>query len=105
MVPLIKNNLDKISALCRQYKIESLYLTGSAVRKDKPFTETSDLDFILKYKKDRNGLGIEGFDYFDFLFALEDLTGRKVDLIVEESIDNYIFRQSVDQHKVKIYED
>lgn len=104
MIPLIKNNLDKITDLCRKYQVQSLYLIGSAARKDKEFTESSDLDFVLKYKKNKDGVGVDEFDYFDLLFALEDMTGKKVDLVVEESIDNYIFRQSVDQNKLKIYE-
>ncbi|MGH2644209.1 MAG: hypothetical protein ACRDE2_09685, partial [Chitinophagaceae bacterium] len=62
------------------------------------------VDLLLKYKRDKEGLGIEGFDYFDFLFSLEDLMGRKVDLIVEGGIHNEIFRQSIENSKMKIYE-
>jgi predicted nucleotidyltransferase len=104
MISLIKNNLDKIKALCRQYQVQSLYLIGSAAGKGKKFSKESDIDFLLKYKRNKEGLAVNGFDYFDLLFALEDLTGKKVDLVVEESINNYVFRESIERNKMKIYE-
>ncbi len=104
MIALIKNNLEKIKALCRQYQVQSLYLIGSAAREDKPFTKNSDVDFLLKYKKDNEGLGADKFDYFELLFALEDLIGKKEDLVVEESINNNIFKEAIEKSKIRIYE-
>jgi len=102
MLSIVENKLEAIRTLCKKYEIQSLYLFGSAARED--FKDNSDVDFLLNYKKDKNGLGVEGFDYFDFLFSLENLIGKKVDLVVEDSVKNYIFRQSIEKDKLKIYE-
>lgn len=50
MIPLVRDNLDKIKALCKQYQIQSLYLIGSAARKDKSFTKESDVDSLYSFK-------------------------------------------------------
>lgn len=102
MISIVENKLEAIRTLCKKYEIQSLYLFGSAARED--FKDNSDVDFLLNYKKDKNGLGVKEFDYFDFLFSLENLIGKKVDLVVEDSIKNYIFRQSIEKDKLKIYE-
>lgn len=104
MIPLIENNMEKIRSLCRQYQVKSLYLIGSAARKDKQFSNKSDVDFLLQYKRNKDGMAIEGFDYFDLLFSLEGLIKKKVDLVVEESITNDVFRKSIEKNKLKIYE-
>jgi predicted nucleotidyltransferase len=44
------------------------------------------------------------FDYFDLLFSLEEITGRKVDLVVADGIKNYFFLEQVEKEKVRIYE-
>lgn len=102
MIPLVENKLEAIRALCKKYEVRSLYLFGSAARQD--FEENSDVDFLLNYKKDQDGLGVDAFDYFDFLFSLENLIGKKVDLVVEDSIRNYIFLSNIEKDKLKIYE-
>lgn len=102
MTPFVENNLEAIRTLCKKYEVQSLYLFGSAARND--FSDQSDIDFLLNYKKNKDGLGVEGFDYFDLLYSLEDLIGKKIDLVVEDSIKNYIFRQNIESDKLKIYE-
>ncbi len=104
MIPLIKNNTKQIQDICKKYRVTSLYLIGSAAREDKQFRDDSDIDFLLKYERDKEGLGVEEFDYFDLLFALENLLKKKVDLVIEESIRNDIFKQSINRYKQKIYE-
>jgi predicted nucleotidyltransferase len=103
MVSIVSENLDKIIALCRTMQVESLYLFGSAVH-GQAFTADSDLDFLLRYKKDNEGLPLAPFDYFDLLFSLEEITGRKVDLVVADGIKNYFFLEQVEKEKVRIYE-
>jgi predicted nucleotidyltransferase len=103
MIPIVQNNIDTIKNICKKYEVESLYLVGSAARGEGYKTD-SDIDFILRYKKNKEGLGVAAFDYFDLLFELENLFNKKVDLVVEESIKNYIFKQSIERDKQKIYE-
>jgi len=84
-------------------QVESLYLFGSAVHGDE-FSADSDLDFLLRYKRDNEGLPLHPFDYFDLLFSLEEITGRKVDLVVEDGIKNSFFKEQVEKEKIRIYE-
>ena len=62
------------------------------------------MDFLFQFIKDEQGLSISGYDYFDLMFDLEKITGRKVDLVDEEKIKNKIFLSTVNNEKIKIYE-
>lgn len=101
MAPEVKNNLSRIIETCKQMQVKSLHLVGSGARLD-DYTEKSDLDFLFRTfdgEDEKNS-----FDYFDLLFKLEEITGRKVDLIAEERIRNKYLLQSVLEDKIKIYE-
>jgi predicted nucleotidyltransferase len=99
---IIKNNLNPISEVCKKYKVKSLYLFGSATTAF--FTAQSDLDFVVEYFKDAGGLPEHPFDYFDLLFSLEAITGKKGDLVVKDAIRNSYFKKSLEERKVLIYE-
>jgi uncharacterized protein len=101
MAPVVENNLDKIIATCEKFGVKSLYLFGSAATKD--FTKESDLDFLVEYLKDKEGMPKAPFDYFDLLFSLQDITGKKVDLIVKEAVRNSYFKKAMDEQKILIY--
>jgi uncharacterized protein len=101
MIKDVQNNLEKIKAACQEHGVISLYLFGSAATGEA--NAASDIDFLIKYKRDDNGLAAAAFDYFDFLFLLEDITGRKVDLVVNEAVHNKYFIQQVDKQKLLIY--
>ena len=71
---LIERHIKSIAALCRKYKVNRLFVFGSV------------------------------FDnYFDFKYSLQDLFGREVDLVEEQTIRNPYFRKSVDSTKQQIY--
>ena len=82
MQQILESNIIKIKKACEFYHVKNLYAFGSAV--NGTFTNESDVDFLVDYFKDEEGLPKEPFDYFDFLFSLEDIVGRKVDLVVNE---------------------
>ncbi len=103
MIIEIENKLDKIISLCKTMQVKSLFVFGSAAR-GKDFTHDSDIDFLYRYIKDEKGFPIAGYDYFDLLFKLEEITGRKVDLVAEEKIKNQYFIERIEQEKIKIYE-
>ena len=42
-------------------------------------------------------------NYFDFKYSLEDIFGRKVDLLEEKPIQNKYLKQSIDNSKQLIY--
>ena len=72
---LIERHIKSIAALCRK----------------------SDIDMVVDFKKD------EVEDYFDFKYSLQDLFGREVDLVEEQTIRNPYFRKSVDSTKQLIF--
>lgn len=103
MIAIVKNNLEKIIATCRKMHVKSLYLIGSGARGD-DFKNDSDLDFVFQFEKNSEGLHKAVYDYFDLLFTLEEITGRKIDLIAEEKILNKYFLERINNEKVSIYE-
>jgi uncharacterized protein len=103
MVDLIKNNLDKIIDACKQHQVKSLYVIGSAAR-GKDFRNDSDIDFLYTALRAPDISSSQEFDYFDFLWKLEEITGKKVDLVANERVRNKYFLQSINQDKIKIYE-
>ncbi len=102
MIAIVKDNMAEIIKLCERMQIHSLYLFGSGSN-GKKFTEKSDLDFLYQFKKDKDGLTISNYDYFDLLFDLQTITGKKIDLVSEEKIKNKIFLRRVNAEKIKIY--
>ena len=102
MSPISKNNLIQINDACLKYQIKTLYLFGSATTNT--FTNESDLDFLVDFFKDAEGLPVPPFDYFDFLFLLEEITGRKVDLVVKDAVRNSYFKKEMNKQKVLVYE-
>ena len=82
-------------------KVRNLYVFGSATKKE--YSGNSDIDFLVMYNRDKTGMPPEDFDYFDLWFALEDITGRKVDLVVEHGVTNKYFRKQIEKEKVLIY--
>ncbi len=99
MVTIVKDNINDIVKICEKMEIQSLYLFGSGSRQDR-FSKNSDLDFLYKFKKNNSGL----YDYFDLLFGLEKITGKKIDLVAEEKIKNKFFLERVNHEKIKVYE-
>ena len=103
MVADVKDHIEAIKKVCQKMELKALYLFGSGSTQKK-HTKDSDLDFIFEFKKDENGLPISGYDYFDLMFDLEKITGKKIDLVAKEKIKNKYFLARVNQEKIKIYE-
>ena len=103
MNSIIKSKLSDIINTCEQMQVKSLYLFGSGVRDD--FNKKSDFDFLFTFKSDKDGSLLPPyFDYFDLMFELEKITGRKVDLVAEERMTNTYFLNRISKEKIKIYE-
>lgn len=96
---MIELNMNRIVALCKKYKVNRLFVFGSG-QTDK-FNSESDVDMIIDFKKEEVG---DYFDnYFDFKYLLQDLFGRDVDLIEEQSIKNHYFKSNVESTRQLIY--
>ena len=94
---LIENNIQKIIDLCKKHKVHKLFVFGSVLTSR--FNDNSDVDLIVDFNK------AEVSDYFDnFLLIsnmlLENLFGRKVDLLEEQTIKNPYLKKNVMQLKL-----
>ena len=70
---------ERIEEFCRRHHVRKLSLFGSVLRDD--FRSDSDVDILVEFK------GKATFDrYMDTKFYLEDLLGRKVDLVTPKAI-------------------
>lgn len=97
----IEEKRSELAALCRQYRVERLYLFGSGGT-ERFRTLSSDLDFIVEMS-DRQPNGAYADRYLGFAEALERLFGRRVDLITEQSIRNPYFRREVEATRRLVY--
>jgi predicted nucleotidyltransferase len=70
---------SEIEALCRKYGVVRLRLFGSAVRDDWN-EQTSDFDFLAEFTDPPDGLNLFR-QFFGFLVDLEDVVGRRVDVV------------------------
>ena len=98
---LIELHITKILELCKRYKVKTLYVFGSILTPR--FRKDSDIDLLVRFKKDEINLLDYPDNFFDFQTSLEALLGRKIDLVCEDSIKNPYFRQEVDTKKRLLY--
>ena len=103
MIALIENNIQAIRELCKKHHVKSFYLVGSATKENR-FTETSDVDFLYRFRKEDIDEMDYADNYFDLLFELQDMLNRKVDLVAEEKMKNPYFIESINESKQMIYE-
>ncbi len=106
MVAIVENKIPEIVDLCKKHKVKSLYLFGSATDA-KNFNEKSDVDFLYEYDLKNYPDWEKGdFDivinFFTLKEKLEEMLGRKVDLIPNK-LKNPYFIKSVEKSKKLIY--
>lgn len=99
MIALVEDNRAAIVELCERFEVRRLALFGSAA-KGTFDPATSDLDFVVDYFDWGSGIFHR---FFGFVVALEDLFGRRVDMI-SEPITKPWLRNEVDATQVMIYE-
>ena len=81
---------DKLADFCRRWKIIELALFGSVLRDD--FNDDSDIDVLVTFADDAR------WSLLDFVSArqeLQDLLGRKVDLVEKPAIRNPFRRYEI----------
>ena len=97
---LITANIEKIYALCRKYRVETLSVFGSILTPR--FNEKSDVDFSATFYPEKDPL-VSGRNFLDFYMALEDLLERKIDLVDENILRNQYFIEELNETKRLIY--
>lgn len=96
---LIEQNIDRIIALCKKYKVDKLWIFGSILTPR--FNERSDIDFSVTFHYQQ----IEDMfiTFFDFIEELKTLLGREIDMVDESAIRNPYFRAELNSTKRLIY--
>jgi uncharacterized protein len=100
MIPAVESKLADLTELCRQYRVRRLELFGSAAS-SRFNPATSDLDFLVEFE--RSSPAESARFYFGFLFALQTLFGRDVDLVESVAIQNPYFLKSIAKERVLLY--
>ncbi|TCD10759.1 nucleotidyltransferase domain-containing protein [Pedobacter frigidisoli] len=99
MENLIEEHLPEIKSLFKKYDVKEAYLFGSAAKNK--LKEDSDIDFLINFS-DKSNFENYGNNYFDLLYALQDLLKRDVDLVAEETLSNPYLIESINQSKIKL---
>ena len=100
MVQIVENKLEEIIALCKVYNVSSFALFGSAAKDS--MNEQSDLDFLVEFSEEIDVLNYAD-NYFSFLEELENLLGKKIDLVSKNSLKNPILIEEIHRSKVNLY--
>lgn len=91
--------MDKIATLCKKYKVAQLFVFGSVLTPH--FNKESDIDFVVNFNKAQITDYFSNF--FDLKYALENLLGREVDLLEEQTIRNRYLKENIEQTKALVY--
>ena len=96
---IVLDRIDELIRLCNVYSVKSMHVFGS-VCTDK-FNDNSDIDMLISF----DNLSIDKYtdNYFDLHDKLQDLFGRKIDLLTDKSLSNPYFIKGLEQTKQLIY--
>lgn len=100
MITQVEERLADIAELCARHHVRRLELFGSATR-DSFDAAKSDLDFLVEFGPVERGAYADA--YFGLLFSLEDLFGRKVDLVERSAIRNPYFWKAIEPTRQVLY--
>lgn len=98
---LIEQRRDEIRRLAERHHVMSLELFGSAATGQFD-AAASDLDFVVRFEE--LPLDEHANAYFGLLEGLEDLFGRRIDLLEDAAIRNQYLREAIDDSKRRLYE-
>jgi uncharacterized protein len=91
---------SKIKHVCKDLPVKRLGLFGSAVTGN--FGPDSDVDVLVVFDPEEKA---DLFDkYFELKERLERLFRREIDLTVDKSFKNPVFRDSVEKTRTVLYE-
>lgn len=101
MLDLIEDRRDVLARICEQYRVRCLELFGSALTERQFDPDNSDLDFLVEFLPLEEGEHANA--YFGLLEAIEDLFGRRIDLVMIRAVRNPYFAQAIDRSREVIY--
>ncbi len=98
--PFIQKKLPGIRSLMSRHHVLRAYVFGSGVSHE--FNENSDIDVLIDVDETLDPVELGGH-LWDLQFSLEDMLGRKVDLLTSRSLKNAFFIKQVEATKELIY--
>jgi predicted nucleotidyltransferase len=101
MIELITSRKKEIANLCNQHNVKCLELIGSALNEDDFDPQTSDIDFIVEFIASEPRQHAKA--YFKLLEKLQDMFGRKIDLVEVKAVTNPYLLDSINKNKMEIY--
>ena len=78
VVELLRQNRDKL----KEFGVKRVGIFGSAVRDE--LREDSDIDLIVEFEEGKGNL----FNFYDFVEFVENLFGRKVDVLTPLGVES-----------------
>jgi len=100
MNQLLQRFQGQIRDLCAKFHVRRLEVFGSAARgTDSP--RKSDIDFLVEFETVPDGVYKDSF--FGMLHGLEDLLGRRIDLIDTSTVINPYFLRSIEPDRQVVY--
>ncbi len=99
MNDLINTQIKTLREIFKEHLIKEAYVFGSVTTDQ--FNEDSDVDILVSFIN----IPFDGYadNLWDLEDKLEDILGRKVDVIPDHTLKNPYFINSVDENKIKIY--
>ena len=97
---VITNNLPQIKNICKEHYVKELYVFGSASCNE--MKEDSDVDFLYTMQESVPEMTYAD-NFFDMLWSLEALLGKKVDMVPEKYLRNRIFIEEVNNTKQLLF--
>ena len=78
VVELLRQNRDKL----KEFGVKRVGIFGSAVRDE--LRDDSDIDLIVEFEEGKGNL----FNFYDFVEFVENLFGRKVDVLTPLGVES-----------------
>jgi uncharacterized protein len=100
MIADIEEHRSALEAICRRHHVRRLELFGSAARGAEIRPE-SDLDFLVEFQPSPPGGYADAF--FGLQESLEELFGRRIELVVPSAIRNPYFKEAVEETRTLVY--
>lgn len=97
---LTTERMEGIRQICREYRVERLYLFGSAAVGDS--RSDSDIDFLVEFQEAQPG--VFGGPCAGMAVRLEGLFDREADVVDRRRIGDPIMLQDIDRTKALIYD-
>jgi uncharacterized protein len=100
LLEMIEDKRSELIDLCARYGVRRLALFGSALREDFD-PERSDLDFSVEFSPMAPEEHADA--YFGLLEDLEELFGRRVELVEIKAVRNPYLRRSIEEEQETLY--